>query len=206
MSSALRKRLTKQDLHDLLIIWGRDQRIPSSKSRRQWALQRGLAPSTVSSWFNRRRARHIRLFGSAHTLTDTYDLNPSSPSNAIFEEQAGGRLTQSFDVGSNGADIVLNSDDTVCPNPSLDSEETVVATKNSTDDILSFANYLSGTSLAAQFLQSNEELEPFAALLNRAGAVSSSVEKTLSPTLPCECILCRSGALRIFSETFYVGY
>ncbi|KAH9958520.1 hypothetical protein BGW80DRAFT_1256838 [Lactifluus volemus] len=105
----------------------------------------------------------------------------------LHHPQTGWRKTYTkFDVGSNGADIVLNSDDTVCPNPSLDSEETVVATKNSTDGILSFANYLSGTSLAAQFLQSNEELEPFAALLNRAGAVSSSIEKTLSPTLPCE--------------------
>jgi hypothetical protein len=201
----LRKRLTKQNLHDLLIIWGRDQRIPSLKSRRQWALQRGLAPSTVSSWFYRRRARHIRLVGSPPTLTDPYDLNPSSPSNPIFEEPTGG--TQSPDVGSNRADIVLNSDDTVCSNPSLDSGETVAATTqpltSNTAGILSFANDLSGTSQAAQFLQSNEELVTLAAFLNRDGAVSSNIEKTLSPTLPCECVLCRSGALRIFSDTLH---
>ncbi|KAI0294257.1 hypothetical protein B0F90DRAFT_1586491, partial [Multifurca ochricompacta] len=51
----LRKRLSKDDLHDLLIIWGRDQRVPTLGSRRKWALQRGLALSTVSGWFYRRR-------------------------------------------------------------------------------------------------------------------------------------------------------
>jgi hypothetical protein len=202
----LRKRLTKQDLHDLLIIWGRDQRIPSLKSRRQWALQRGLAPSTVSSWFYRRRARHMRLVGSAPTLTDPYDLNPSSPSNTIFEEPACG--IQSPDVGSNGADMMLNSDDTMCSNPSLDSGETVVATTQPLtssvfghleDGILSFANNLSGSSRAGRFLQRKKELE---SLSNRTGVVSSCIEKTLSPTPPCECVLCVSGALGIFLKLF----
>ncbi|KAF8261913.1 hypothetical protein EI94DRAFT_1809631 [Lactarius quietus] len=71
----LRTCLTEQDLRDLLVIWGRDQRIPTPSSRHKWAQHRGLAPSTVGGWFNRRRARHIRL-----------QLNPSSPSNVAPHE------------------------------------------------------------------------------------------------------------------------
>ncbi|KAI0261779.1 hypothetical protein BC834DRAFT_428866 [Gloeopeniophorella convolvens] len=59
----LRSRLTLEDLNALRVIWERDKRIPSSESRRQWALQRGISPGTVGSWFFRRRARYDKMYG-----------------------------------------------------------------------------------------------------------------------------------------------
>jgi hypothetical protein len=88
----LRTRLTEDDLRDLHVIWGRNQRIPTPSSRQKWAQHRGLAPATVGGWFSRRRARHIRLAAdddaAAAVLTGggTYELNPSSPSNVSPHE------------------------------------------------------------------------------------------------------------------------
>jgi hypothetical protein len=200
----VRKRLTKQDLHDLLIIWGRDQRVPSLKSRRQWALHRGLAPSTVSSWFYRRRARHIRLVGSAPTLTDSYDLSPSSPSIATLHEASKqlDNCAQSPDTRSNCADTVLNPDYTVA------SEATCVSTTEPLaniplghldDSSMSFPINPSETYETAPILLGNGELESFAPLSSRTGvADSSNTEQAPSSGLPCDCVLCVSGALGIF--------
>ena len=193
----LRKRLTKEDLHDLLIIWGRDQRVPSLTSRRKWALQRGLAPSTVSGWFYRRRTRHMRLVGSASALKDSYHLNPGSPSNATqyessSKEQAHG--ARSPDIGSNWADLGLNSDDTVDLSHLAATTEHV--TRNTSpqleDGNMSFAIDLSRTFQTAPFLREPELLS------NRTGVDPPDTERLLSPMLPCECVLCVSGALAMF--------
>ncbi|KAI0245865.1 hypothetical protein BJV78DRAFT_1259443 [Lactifluus subvellereus] len=198
----LRKRLTKEDLHDLLIIWGRDQRVPSLTSRRKWALHRGLAPSTVSGWFYRRRTRHIRLVGSAPALTDSYDLNPGSPSNATLYEISSKEQThgaRSPDIGSNWADLGLNSDDTVDL-----AATTEHVTSNTPDQLedgnMSFAIDLSGTFQTAPFLSFNGEPELFA-LSNRTGVDLPNTERVLSPMLPCECVLCVSGALGMFLKS-----
>ena len=188
----LRKRLSKQDLHDLLIIWGRDQRVPSLTSRRNWALQRGLSPSKVSGWFYRRRTRHIRLVGSAPPLTDSYDLNPGSPSNTTpyeFSSKEQTHEARSPDIGPNWADLGLNSDDTV--DLAATTEHVTRNTSDQLEDgnIRSSAIDLSGTIQTAPFLSFNGEPDP------------PDTERVLSPMLACECMLCVSGALGMFPNS-----
>ena len=82
----LRTTLTHQDVLDLHVLWSRDQRIPTASSRQRWAQLRGLASATVGGWFNRRRARQLRLEGDEALLTGSYELNPGSPSNVAPHE------------------------------------------------------------------------------------------------------------------------
>ncbi|KAI9431682.1 hypothetical protein BJY52DRAFT_1199538 [Lactarius psammicola] len=132
----LRTCLTEQDLRDLHVIWGRDQRIPTPGSRQKWAQHRGLAPATVGGWFSRRRARHIRVAGDEAALTGSYELNPSSPSNVAPYElpvkvQVRGsrtRTVQGANFGSGSERTDLSSDDTMFYHPGrLDQEVNLAA-------------------------------------------------------------------------------
>ncbi|KAI9452002.1 hypothetical protein BJY52DRAFT_1418909 [Lactarius psammicola] len=132
----LRTCLTEQDLRDLHVIWGRDQRIPTPGSRQKWAQHRGLAPATVGGWFSRRRARHIRVTGDEAALTGSYELNPSSPSNVAPHElpvkvQVRGsraRTVQGANFGSGSERTDLSSDDTMFYHPGrLDQEANLAA-------------------------------------------------------------------------------
>lgn len=64
-------------LDELAKIWDGDRRIPTIASRRAWALARGLKPSTVHSWWSRRKqvARRARQ----RVPSGTYELPVGTP-------------------------------------------------------------------------------------------------------------------------------
>ncbi|KAF8892317.1 hypothetical protein CPB84DRAFT_1848757 [Gymnopilus junonius] len=58
-------------------IWPNDPRIPSSKSRRAWALARNLNPTNVHSWWYRRRK--VAAKSKIVIPKDTYELDVGTP-------------------------------------------------------------------------------------------------------------------------------
>ncbi|KAI9436176.1 hypothetical protein H4582DRAFT_2078798 [Lactarius indigo] len=164
------------DLRDLHVIWNRDQRIPTPGSRQKWAQHRGLAPATVGGWFSRRRARHIRLAGDEAALTGSYELNPWSPSNVTLHElpvkvqvRGSRACTRAFTV--RGANFESGSERT---------------DQDPSSDDTAFCHPV----------RLDQEFN-LAAVAETVTVMDSGGGEALpSPGLPCECVLCVSGALR----------
>ena len=177
----LRTRLTEQDLRDLRVIWSRDQRIPTPASRQKWAQHRGLAPTPVGRWFSRRRASHIPLAGDETALTGSYELNSSSPSNVAPDE-----IPVRVQVRGSRAYARARMVRTVRrANFGLGSERT--DPDPSSDDTALY--------------HPDQEANLVAAVTSSMDCrgVEASPSPQAGPVCRCECVLCVSGALWIYS-------
>ena len=180
----LRTCLTEQDLRDLHVIWGRDQRIPTPGSRQKWSHHRGLAPATVGGWFTRRRARHIRQAGDEAGLAGSYELNPSSPSNVVPHEipvkvQVRGSRARARARTERGANFGSGSERT---DPDQSSDDPAFYHLGGLDQEVNLGHVAETVTITS--FGSGEALPP------------------PGPLCRGDCLLCQSGALRdILSKT-----
>lgn len=127
---------------ELNTLWPADPRIPTTKSRRAWALARGLNIVNVNSWWYRRRkvAQKLKIV----IPKESYDQDVGVPPVIVVKKEEA------------VIPMIPDSDATLVPDPETEDVKTPVHIPGSDD--LSSLSHDNGTALTLERLDAEEKI------------------------------------------------